>query len=1123
MAQEPVAASPSAAEHVMSPLEMEAVGAPSPGSATRKGRKKHHRRQSSTGSEAGAETTVEGGVSSCPSPMTDFPTNVATADLISLPSPVATPATPATDVFAEPVGHEDEAPTTVEEALADLSLTREDEMSTANGQAEPVGTTSSGQEPFLKLPFHQSSGRVPTTPPPTPEPFLVHSPDTGYSRVSPVTPGVQLPPVDMTVASGVGVTVDGLATAVPVVQSEVVDLEMDGHPTSSLPSTDLPVFSTEEQMTLETPPQDMELLDPRATDDHLVAEDEAEVTKTLSSTLAEMDLTSEDDPYNEAFHQESPVEGRGEILQTLLASENAAGGHSPATVPVQDFAGLHLSREDVPNSSNEEAVQGSPPSDEHASMPLPSPPSTEASLIPPSPTELIPVEAMAAPSEIAKEMEALLPTSTPQNSTDVSVEQSTIESAGGSEQKEVKASVETPQPRRRTKRKGDDAAEENVVPAPVAANRTASARVFVPRMTKIPPTTAEISGGLKQKTREALTKSTVPPRRIKRKGDAPETKPPPAPAALPIRAHKPMRATTQPHTSESALDGVKANLEASAKPTAVKRPIRGPKTDSMMNPTASSAARATAAEGRRILRKSTATSKALIRKPLRSTALSNPRVTEKAATNLGKELSITAAPDPITTAETADQRHVKRRLNTSEVEAATNRLYEDAKESKLRKDARRVELQETYSFAPQVNHKRRSIPEGTEELSHFARLHAQAKELLEKKRELQLQHEQDGCTFTPTITARAKRVPQTNSGPRYENLYKQAQTIKQKREEKIMANAKIMEEECPFKPKIKASKSPLKSRPLYDSEREKQKKLALEQKKIDTEMSACTFKPKVGLKRLKSKIEGTPDTAASAAADSTFYDRLYQASIQRAERLEKLRQEQNDKEKSEAPFQPKTTTSRSRAAKKSQTKATQPFHKRLYNKDYMQKLAAAREQRRLEGELQYTFKPQITEAPEEIKVKVKERGDSPGKSIFEVCGRLYEEKDKLKEKIELGEELRIQKEMAECTFRPQIDADGVNSSGEPAAPVWERLLTYDKTQVIEEREKLKEQLEMQECTFKPEVTSSEVFSIKRSPSYNIFDRLNGSGGNTPVDRPRREFYLLALLAKYYVHIDETSD
>ncbi|RLN98819.1 hypothetical protein BBJ28_00001421 [Nothophytophthora sp. Chile5] len=1097
MAQEPAAASLSAAEHVTSPLETEAVGAPSPGSATRKGRKKYHRRQSSTGAEADAETAVEGEVSPCPSPMTDFPTDVATADLISLPSPVANPATPATDVFAEPVGHEAETPTTVEEALADLSLTREDEVSPANGQLELVETTSSAQEPFLKLPFHQSSGRVPTTPPPTPEPFLVHSPDTGYSRVSPVIPGVQLPPVDTAVSSGVGVTVDDLPTAVPVVQSEMADLEMDGHPSSSLPSTDLPVSSTDEQMKRETPLQDMELLDPPAIDDHPVAEDEAETTETLSSTLAEMDLTSKDDPYNGEFQHESPAEDRGGTLQTLHAIENAGGGLSPATVPTQDFTDLDLARGDVPSASNEEAVQDSSPSDEHASMPLPPPPSTEASLIPPSPTEQIPVE---APSEIAKEVEALLPTPTPQNSTDVSVGESTIESAGGFEKNGVKASVETSQPRRRTKRKGDDAAEENAVPAPVAAKPAVSARVFAPRMTKIPPPTAEISGGLKQKTREAVTKSVVPPRRIKRKGDAPETKPPPAPAGIPARASKPMRAAIRPHTSESAVDGVKSNLEASAKPTAVKRPTRGPKTDSMMNPTASSAARATAAEGRRILRKSTATSKAPIRKPLRSTALSNPRVPEDAATNSGKELPITAAPAPITSAETADQRHVKRRLNTSEVEAATNRLYGDAKESKLRKDARRVELQETYSFAPQVNHKRRSIPEGTEELNHFARLHAQAKELLEKKRELQLQHEQDGCTFTPTITARAKRVPQTDSGPRYENLYKQAQTIKQKREEKIIANAKIMEEECPFKPKIKASKSPLKSRPLYDSEREKQKKLALEQKKIDTEMSACTFKPKVGLKRLKSKIEGTPDTAAGAAADSTFYDRLYQASIQRAERLEKLRQEQDDKEKSEAPFQPKTTTSRSRAAKKSQAKATQPFHKRLYNKDYMQKLAAAREQRRLEGEQQYTFKPQITEAPEEIKAKVKERGDSPGKSIFEVCDRLYEEKDKLKEKIELGEELRIQKEMAECTFHPQIDVDGVNSSGEPAAPVWERLLTYDKTQVIEEREKLKEQLEMQECTFKPEVTSPEVLSIKRSPSYNIFDRLNGSGGNTPVDR-----------------------
>ncbi|GMF31830.1 unnamed protein product [Phytophthora fragariaefolia] len=105
----------------------------------------------------------------------------------------------------------------------------------------------------------------------------------------------------------------------------------------------------------------------------------------------------------------------------------------------------------------------------------------------------------------------------------------------------------------------------------------------------------------------------------------------------------------------------------------------------------------------------------------------------------------------------------------------------------------------------------------------------------------------------------------------------------------------------------------------------------------------------------------------------------------------------------------------------------------------------------------------------------------------------------------MGEELRLQKEMAECTFQPQIKVDSVLSNGEPAPPVWERLLSYDKAQVIEEREKLKEQLEMQECTFKPEVKSPDALSMKRSPSLKMYDQLTGS--NSPPLDPTRSSYI----------------
>ncbi|OWZ00369.1 hypothetical protein PHMEG_00028455 [Phytophthora megakarya] len=375
----------------------------------------------------------------------------------------------------------------------------------------------------------------------------------------------------------------------------------------------------------------------------------------------------------------------------------------------------------------------------------------------------------------------------------------------------------------------------------------------------------------------------------------------------------------------------------------------------MRTPTASSVARAKAAEARKALLKSSATKKGPVRKPL--TTRTNGAKPQGFAANLPSE-SVFAPPAPVVADDGIDQRNVKRRLNAADATAASNRLYEDAKDAKARRDARRAELQVSYTFAPQVNNsfKRRTAPGETEDPNQdrFSRLHAKAKEIQEKKRELQMQHERDGCTFVPTISARAKRLAQPSSGPRYENLYKHAQEMKQKREEKVLERAKTTEEQCPFKPKITTGRAPVKSKPLYDSEREKQKRLNREQKKIETEMSQCTFKPKVSTKRLKSKADDSSDSTTETTTDANAYNRLYQASIDRTERLEKLRQERVEEEKAKAPFQPRITN-RSRVLKaKNNTK--EPFHKRLYNKDYMKKLDAEREQRRLEGEQQFSFK-----------------------------------------------------------------------------------------------------------------------------------------------------------------------
>ncbi|KAJ8578389.1 hypothetical protein ON010_g816 [Phytophthora cinnamomi] len=796
-----------------------------------------------------------------------------------------------------------------------------------------------------------------------------------------------------------------------------------------------------------------------------------------SSELVTPDAIVEEAPANPEAVFSCDATASAEVILSVVEP-------SVETVPIVPSPVLNRDVQVEPVADDHVVVPWSPMTNAEAnSISAPAPttseaPSAETLALEPAATVLpvaVPIEATPAPTDVAKEVEGTAP-SPPRE--------------------EIKALTESPQPQRRNKRKGDSP-EQKFHSAPVAAPKA-----FPKTLHKVVSSVAATDHAAKPK--QATSKDSLEPphpqRPTKRKSDVPDTKPPPAPVTEPMKETRPKRLVARSN-SGSSLNKAKPDPESKPSATAATHSAHDPKKYSMMNPTASSLARATAAEARKSLLKSGAAKKSPTRKSMRTKAASKSHALPG---SLPSDNSVPAPPAPIEADDGDDsQRNVKRRLNATDVEAASKRLYEDAKEARQRKDARRAELQETYTFAPQVNNnfKRRTNPGEAEDLNldHFTRLHAQAKELLEKKRELQQQHERDGCTFAPSISARAKRLTRTNSGPRYENLYKHAQEIKQKREEKLLEKAKTTEEQCPFKPKITASKSPVKTKPLYDSERERQKRLAREQKKIESEMTECTFKPKVSAKRVKSKAEEPANVTNDAPVDANPYKRLYQASIDRTERLQKLRQERDEEEKAQAPFQPKITA-RSRALK-SKAQAKEPFHKRLYNKDYMKKLDAEREQRRLEEEQQFTFKPEINEPPEEIKAKVNERA-SPRKSIFE---RLYDEKDKMKEKIEMGEELKLQKEMAECTFQPQIKVDVVVSNGEPAPPVWERLLSYDKAQVIEEREKLKEQLEMQECTFKPEVKSPDALLMKRSPSFNVYDRLTGSGSNSPLDPTRANF------------------
>lgn len=455
---------------------------------------------------------------------------------------------------------------------------------------------------------------------------------------------------------------------------------------------------------------------------------------------------------------------------------------------------------------------------------------------------------------------------------------------------------------------------------------------LVPAGSEGKPTSPSVESSKSKASPPKSSKDTVPRLQSKAPPLMKETKP------------KDAHITTRsPATTKAKSDGVKAKAPV-PKTTLIKRK---PQADEAGSSTASTVKSAPFKPKPERLSVSSKASERVTKVPVKSVAVPAGLSKLKSAAASTKEKLSSATPPPAPTAiESQGVPSIKKRLSSSELEAASNRLYANALESKKRKEVLKAELEESFTFTPQVNgSKRRS---NTDDKNRFGLPHEKAQEAIKRKEDIKQKREKSECTFKPKITAKARKLSGKSPNPRYENLYKNAQEIRQKRDEKKNENDQKAVEECSFKPKIKTMKSPTKSRPLYDAERMKQKKLALEQKKIEAELSECTFKPKVVAKSTKAKGD---DAGGKVAGEPKLFDRLYRASQKRAENLEKLRHEREEKEKSIATFQPKITSSHTGKGGNKQ-----PFHERLYNKDHMQKVTADREQKKLEEEQKFTYK-----------------------------------------------------------------------------------------------------------------------------------------------------------------------
>ena len=346
--------------------------------------------------------------------------------------------------------------------------------------------------------------------------------------------------------------------------------------------------------------------------------------------------------------------------------------------------------------------------------------------------------------------------------------------------------------------------------------------------------------------------------------------------------------------------------------------------------------------------------------------------------------------------------HLKRKsMSPTQKDALAARLYTKAMELKHKRDELSTQAPEECTFKPNTTkpHIKHTASDGIpssgpssvtsngSDKDRFSMLHDQAKELARRK-EAQKQSAQAEYSFKPEISKKSRRMslklrlrkarkdesdtttipsPRSVDGKptrRHEELYAQHLELAARRKQKQLEMEAKTAEECTFQPKIKKlkGKSPAKSRPLYDAERERLKRLEKEEKKKQFEMAECTFRP---------AVQRTKSTEAKAE-EKSFFDRMQESERKKEDRLEALRKEQDERKLKEATFRPKIIETKSSKALADE----KPFHERLFDKEYLLQQQAERERKKLEQE-SFSFKPSI----ESSLVSIPERHGS----IFEVA------------------------------------------------------------------------------------------------------------------------------------------
>eukprot|EP01035_Chromulina_nebulosa_P028291 gene28291-37338_t len=308
---------------------------------------------------------------------------------------------------------------------------------------------------------------------------------------------------------------------------------------------------------------------------------------------------------------------------------------------------------------------------------------------------------------------------------------------------------------------------------------------------------------------------------------------------------------------------------------------------------------------------------------------------------------------------------------------------------------------------------------------------------------------QSECSFTPTISKRAKSIDRSSSADRGigDRLYSHSKIIREKLE------------------KVKA---------------ERDHKAA----------ESCTFVPKtnsVSTTPSRSSSASTASSRISSVTQKRINDRMKEFEENKTKKIENALHAKLQQETAEATFKPQLV------AKRLSTPLDNiPVHERLSQpteKD-LSDIAA-------DLYMENTFQPQL----------VARRVSNPVATEYaSATERLYQEGERRKKEIELERRQQLEDRYKECTFVPKLGFGGKRKEQEDdndSVPVFDRLSSLHSRAFLDEiLLKIKSEIELKDCTFQPKILTTR--SANESQDEPAYIRLNKLAEVSRAERIRRE-------------------